>query len=338
VTNDKLRVVKDEQPAESPKEQVANWRKWAGAAGVLVGGGLAVHAVLSWREKKYMRPPGRMVEIDGHAMHLLATGSGEPTVVLETGVAGYFGSWEWVQQEVEKHTRVVSYDRAGLGFSEKTYSKRDAASIARELNELLTRAGEKPPYILVGHAFGGLLVLEYAHLFPERTAAVVLVDPSHPEETDRNADLRKSMQTSRTFFRVASAASHFGVMRVTDMLSTMSEGLSNNERARGRLFYVSPRHLRSSARELDSWQETTQQVRSASLGDKPLLILSAGEPEAPWVKDLQTMHGEMRNLSTRSAHRILPGVEHENIVTRQENALQVSRAILELVQEFRHSL
>jgi pimeloyl-ACP methyl ester carboxylesterase len=305
----------------------------AGALAILGGGGVAVHAILTRREKKHLRPPGHMIEVHGHTMHLLASGAGSPTVVLETGTAGYFGIWEWVQHEVGKHTRVVSYDRAGLGFSERAGGPRDAVSIARELDELLTRAGEKPPYILVGHSLGGLLVMEYAHLYPEKTAGLVLADPHHPDQMKRSYELRKSIENFRRFFHTAAAASHFGVMRVADLLSSMTEGLSQNERTRARMFFVSSPHLKASARELDALNETTEQVRSIKdFGAVPLLILSAGEPQDTWVTEFQHLHVEMARLSTRGSHQIVRGAEHLNIVTRRENAAHVSRAILELVR------
>jgi pimeloyl-ACP methyl ester carboxylesterase len=276
-----------------------------------------------------------MVEVDGHQMHMFATGAGGPTVVLETGAAGYFGAWEWVQKKLERQTRVISYDRAGLGFSEKTAGTRDAFSIAKDLDAMLNAAAEQPPYILVGHSLGGLLLLAYAHLYPEKTAGVVLVDPSHPDQIERNSELRKWMQNFRTFFHTAAAASHLGVMRVTDMLSTMSEGLSDFERRRARAFFVSARHLKASARELDAWKETAEQTRSIHLGSIPVLILSASEPQMEWVQDFQAMHEEMLNLSSLAVHRIVPGVEHLNFVTRRENAERVSDSILELVEEIR---
>ena len=329
---------KDVSPAA---EQTGTYRwlrtafRAAGALVILGGGGVAVHAILTRREKKLLRPPGRMIEVHGHMMHLLATGAGSPTVVLETGTAGYSGIWERVQHEIEKHTRVVSYDRAGLGFSEKASSPRDAISIARELDELLSRAGENPPYILVGHSFGGLLVMEYAHLYPEKTAGIVLADPHHPDQIKRSYELRKSTENFRRFFHAAAAASHFGIMRVADLLSSMTEGLSQNERTRARMFFVSNRHLKNSARELDTLSETTEQARSIKdFGAIPLLILSAAEPQEAWVTEFQNLHLEMARLSTRGSHRIVPGAEHLNIITRRESAEHVSRAILELVRRY----
>src|SRR5262249_20103675 len=168
-----------------------------------------------------------------------------------------------------------------------------------------------------------------------QTAGLVLVDPSHPDQLSRSRELRKSMQNFRNFFHVASAASHFGVMRVTDLLSSMTEGLSGSERARARVFFVSGRHLKSAARELDAWKGTAEQTRAVRFGNLPLLILSAPEPQVQWVKEFQKMHEEMLSLSTSSTHRTVPGAEHLNIVTRQENALHVSRGILEVVDEVR---
>jgi alpha-beta hydrolase superfamily lysophospholipase len=138
--------------------------KGAGVLAILGGGGVVLHAILTHRERRQLTPPGRMVEVDGHQMHMFATGAGGPTVVLETGAAGYFGAWEWVQKKLERQTRVISYDRAGLGFSEKTAGTRDAFSIAKDLDAMLNAAAEQPPYILVGHSLGGLLLLAYAHL------------------------------------------------------------------------------------------------------------------------------------------------------------------------------
>jgi len=320
-------------PAAGKRRWLRTVYKTAGALSILGGGGVVLHAILTHREKKRLRPVGRMIEVGGCMMHMLATGDGGPTVILEPGACGYFGVWEWVQQEVGKCTRVVSYDRAGLGFSEKSGGKRDAVSMARELDEMLRSAGERPPYILVGHSFGGLLVMAYAQLFPQNTAGLVLVDPWHPDQIERSPELRKQLRNFRNFFHAAAAASHLGIMRVTDLLSMMTEGLSEYERTRARMFFVSPHHLKSSARELDAWKETTDQTRSIHFGDLPVLILSAAEPQVEWVQQFHVMHQEMLGLSARAAHRIIPGVEHLNFITRRENAQHVSRAILEFIAD-----
>jgi pimeloyl-ACP methyl ester carboxylesterase len=332
----------DEKDADPPAN-TPRWRKWAvrglqggaTAFGILSGGGILVHALMSRAEKRRFTPPGRMLEIKGHSMHILAAGSGGPTVVLESSASGYSGTWEWVLRAVAMKTRVVAYDRAGLGYSERAAGRRDAASIAQELDELLAKAGEAPPYVLAGHSLGALLVMKYADLYPQKTAGLVLIDPFHPDQVSRNAELRKLTANARTMFHLASAASHLGIMRLTDAISNMTEGLSEDETARAKSFLVSARHLKASARELGAWKRTSDQTRSVHFGDVPLLILSADQPQLSWVKEFEALHHEMVRLSDQSAHRIVHGAEHLNIVTRPEHAANVAEAILEVVEYLR---
>ena len=102
------------------------------------------------------------------------------------------------------------------------------------------------------------------------------------------------------------------------------------------MFFVSNGHLKASARELDAWEKRRLQTRSIKdFGTIPLLVLSAGQPQAPWVTEFQNLHQEMTRLSTRGSHRIVPGAEHLNIMTRRESGHYMSRAILELIHAHR---
>lgn len=280
-------------------------------------------------------PPGKWLDVDGHALHLYATGAGGPTVVLETGASAYYGVWEWIQPELAKHTRVVSYDRAGLGFSEAADGPRDAASIARELDQLLTKAGEKAPYVLVGHSYGALFVSEYAHLYPQKVAGLVLVDGTHPDQIQRSREMRESMDLFRRMFHLTSAAAHFGVMRFTDLFSAMAEGLSAEQLDVAQSLYASPRHLDASARELDAWSESSTQARKAQLGSYPKLFLSASGPDTREVRDFKALHQELADRFPGAVHRTLPGTTHITMVTHRDQSQQVTSAILEVVEQAR---
>jgi pimeloyl-ACP methyl ester carboxylesterase len=124
--------------------------------------------------------PGKLVDVGGRNLHLLCIGSGSPTVVLEAGAAEGWYSWHLIQEPLSKDFRVCSYDRAGFGYSDPRPGPRTVAGLLEDLHQLLERAGEKPPFVLVGHSLGGELALKYQRRYPAEVAALVLVDSSVP--------------------------------------------------------------------------------------------------------------------------------------------------------------
>ncbi len=82
--------------------------------------GAVYQAIATARDKRHFPPPGRMIDVGGHRLHLHVTGAdtGKPTVILEAGMASFSSNFAWVQQELESSTRIIAYDRAGLGWSD----------------------------------------------------------------------------------------------------------------------------------------------------------------------------------------------------------------------------
>lgn len=128
------------------------------------------------RDAKLHPPPGRLIDIGGYRLHLNCTGEGGSTVVLEYGLEGSYLDWHRVQPEIAQFARVCSYDRAGYGWSDPSPQDRVPSAMAEELHALLRAAGEKPPYIVVGHSYGSLIAQMFAHRFPQETSGLVLVD------------------------------------------------------------------------------------------------------------------------------------------------------------------
>ena len=127
--------------------------------------------------------PGEMVEVGDHRLHLNCVGQGSPTVVLDGGWGYTSVEWTgWVQPDVAKHTRVCSYDRAGMGWSEPGSGPPDANRVPSDLHALLQEANEEGPYVLVGHSLAGLYCRVYAERYPEEVAGMVLVDSTHPDQ------------------------------------------------------------------------------------------------------------------------------------------------------------
>ncbi len=128
-------------------------------------------------------PPGQMVDVGGYRLHINCQGdpAGSPTVVMDAGQGEPGLTWALVQPEVAGFARVCTYDRAGLGWSERGPKPRTAANIVAELHALLAGAGVEPPYVLVGHSAGGLYVRLFAHTYPAEVAGLVLLDAGHEE-------------------------------------------------------------------------------------------------------------------------------------------------------------
>lgn len=145
-------------------------------AGLLLAGVL-YQAVAQARDRKRFSAPGRLVSSDGGALHVWEQGSGSPAVIFEAGLAASSLSWSHVQPSVAEFTRAVSYDRAGLGWSHAMTSGRSLAHMTDELAAALETAEIRPPYILVGQSFGGLMIRAFARRRTEQVAGLVFVDP-----------------------------------------------------------------------------------------------------------------------------------------------------------------
>src|SRR5687767_5779622 len=165
------------------------WR-WAMRILVVLGAFLVV-AALSGATYQWLAtrgelaatpPPGHLVDIGGHRLHLWCTGDGAPAVILDTGLGGSSAGWGFVQPEVARITRVCSYVRAGMGYSDPGPSPRTARRISRELAELLARSGIAGPVVLVGASIAVFDVRVFASDHPERAAGLVLLDASHEDD------------------------------------------------------------------------------------------------------------------------------------------------------------
>lgn len=184
-----------------PRRRLGSWIR-RGVLGLVIG--LVVLAVIAviyqaFGTEIYRRiypPPGELVDVGGHSLHINCVGKGSPTVILESGSGATSVDWANIQPEVANTTRVCAYDRAGSGWSETGPGPGDPQQIAGELHTLLGNAGIDGPYVLVGHSFGGLYVRMYADLYPNEVEGMVLVDSSHPEQSARSAGAQTTPKSS----------------------------------------------------------------------------------------------------------------------------------------------
>jgi pimeloyl-ACP methyl ester carboxylesterase len=176
----------------------------------------------SRRDRRRYTSRGRWVEIGrGQKLYVVEKGSGGPAVLFEAGIAATNLNWHYIQEKVSCFTATASYDRIGLGWSSPCRSRRTPGNISAELHTMLETAGIKPPYILVGHSFGGLVMRRYATMYPEDVAGVVLVDPMRCDEwPPLNPEKQGMIDRGKRLSRYAIPIAHFGLARlaVTSLL------------------------------------------------------------------------------------------------------------------------
>jgi pimeloyl-ACP methyl ester carboxylesterase len=145
--------------------------------------GIAYQSLGECKDRRRYLRLGRLVHAGlGQRLFVTETGSIGPTIVLESGIAATSQNWSHIQQSLSSCARTVSYDRAGLGWSSASRTQRTPSNVVRELRTMLQQAGIAPPYLLVGHSFGGLVVRHFAAHHPEEVVGVVLVDAMRTEE------------------------------------------------------------------------------------------------------------------------------------------------------------
>jgi len=200
---------------------------------VAVAAGLTYQWIGIRRDATRFPPPGRLVQVGRHRLHLFEMGQGVPPVILEAGISATCVNWRQVQTEVAKFTRVLAYDRAGLGWSDTARTPRTATQMVEELHDMLRAAAIPAPYILVGHSFGGLMVRLYACRYPDEVAGIVLVDPLRPGEWHPiSAEQRRMLAGGAFLSHWGGLLARFGVVRFT--LGRVGKGSSALPRFMGR--------------------------------------------------------------------------------------------------------
>lgn len=202
------------QPKDRRRRRLAYWSPVALLLAIGLLGALYQGFSVAVEARRYMAP-GRLVNVDGRQMHINCSGSGSPTVVLESGLGRYSLDWIYVQPEVAQFTRVCSYDRAGYGWSEYTAVPRTAANISGELERLLNQSGERPPYILVAQSLGGIIVRNFALRRRDAVVGMVLLESSHEQDEKRMPGRAASVAKSKRSFWKEIIGLYFGIPRIT---------------------------------------------------------------------------------------------------------------------------
>jgi pimeloyl-ACP methyl ester carboxylesterase len=292
------------------------------------------------RDRRFHPMPGQRVEIVSGGsslyMHIDCSGQGAPTVVLDSGLGDSFVSWQKVQPQIAKFTRVCSYDRAGIGYSDSSSQPRTSRIIAEELHSLLQAASISSPYVVVGHSMGGYDVRVFAALYRNEVAGMVLVDASHPDQEKRLPLELKDMEGS--WLRQAEFLEFgmvFGVPRFSGLC---------DENPAVRAVECNFHTAREGIAEMKAFPESAEQAAAAgSLGDLPLAVLShdPDKPSAEFPADVarrtndawEKMQEEMAHLSTRGTQTIAKNSGHYIQMDRPELVIDAVRNVVDQARQ-----
>jgi pimeloyl-ACP methyl ester carboxylesterase len=274
--------------------------------------------------------------VGGYRLHLVVAGdeSVDPTVILDSGMVSFSSNWAWVLPELAKRTRVVAYDRAGLGWSDPGPKPRDAGQSARELHTALRQLGISGPFVLAGHSYGGLAVRAFAALYPDEIAGMVLVDGSHPDQWTRFGVPSKVLGYGN---KVSSVLARLGLFRLFDKeYKLLADGLPPRAHAELMAFGRTPRALSTAGDAALAWDDRTRPLvnDAPGLGDLPLIVLSVTE-QPRMAQKLTAMQAELPELSSQSRHITVEGAYHEGLLAQRGDARAVTDAILRVVEAVR---
>jgi pimeloyl-ACP methyl ester carboxylesterase len=201
----------------------------------LVLAGMLYQAIGAARDRRRFGAPGAFESVGRHRLHYRCDGAGTPAVILEAGIAASSLTWSRVQPVIARETRVCSYDRAGFSWSEAASNDRSIDALVSELRLLMDNAGISPPYVLVAHSFGALIIRAFARSHPSEVAGLVFVDPLHPEEwCDPSSNQRRMLRGGIFLSRVGAVLARLGVVRLS--LALLSGGAPGAPRQFSRLF------------------------------------------------------------------------------------------------------
>jgi pimeloyl-ACP methyl ester carboxylesterase len=297
--------------------------------------GMIYENIFEARDRRFNPMPGRLFDVGGYRMHIDCMGEGSPTVILESGLGDSYVSWRKVQPQIAKFTRVCSYDRAGIGYSDASSQPRTSKVIAGELHALLQVARVLPPYVLVGHSMGGYTVRLYDSLYHGEVAGMVLVDASHPDQENRFPPELKNMEG--TWLRESEFLEYtmpFGIPRLLDLC---------DEEVWQRATDCNWHSARENVAELKGFGESADQTAATgSLGDMPLTVLSRDpdKPSSELPPDLaqptniawEKMQEELAHLSTGGTQVIAKNSAHYIQMDRPD---VVNEAVQKVVEQAR---
>jgi len=341
-----------------PTTKDATIQRWATRIGIGLGGslltllvaGIVYEQIARHRAARDYPPRGQMVDIGGRKMHIDCRGKGSPTVIFEAGL-GTTGSlsWDRVHDAVARTTRACAYDRAGVMWSDPTPGEQDAERVSDDLHATLTAAGIGGPLVMVGHSLGGPYIMTFVRKYGDPVKGLVFVDTSHPDQMKRMASTKPEKPSAGERVRdLLIASSWTGLLRATELDSGIPEvpGMSDRTRTVGTAYRL--QSLAGMRKEVAAFDRIDAQAgKLRTLGDRPLVVLTATEPypgemltatemtraEADRLQAIwKVLQADEASWSSRSRHELVPDSGHYIQNERPDLVIKAVRDVVDTVR------
>ncbi|AEF02817.1 alpha/beta hydrolase fold-domain containing protein [Alteromonas naphthalenivorans] len=259
--------------------------------------GFVYQSYKSYVDSSSFEKSGEMLDVGGYSLYVEDSGSGKVNVIFDSGMGDDLSVWNKVANKVSKFSRVITYDRAGLGWSEESPKKRDSKAIIEELHSILEQKNLTGPIVLVGHSFGGVNMQLYALTYPEDIAALVLVDSAHEDQINR---MPRTGLFQKYVLKFGMLAAPFGLPRL--YLSNTSP----EERAKK----STTKHQYTSLDEASYFPQSLNQLDTLNpnYGGLPLVVIARNQPSSE-IQNKNTKHyiwaGLQESLASRSTDSTL---------------------------------
>jgi pimeloyl-ACP methyl ester carboxylesterase len=306
-----------------------------------------------------VRLPGKMADLGGHRLHVNCAGTGGPTVVAENGLGDFSFDWVLVQSQVARFTRICTYDRAGYAWSDPGPKPRSFAQLNLELRDALGKLGERRPFVLVGHSFGGPVIRNFAAVYPRDVAGMVLVDAAFEGQ-------RVGIGGGKTI-RLGESVKRLEIpqpreeMRGADKVPPMRETGEQKQTPLDAMYKVLPK----AEQEMQLWAQSLPQMDDAetsqrewseeyfakmlktpqagTLGAMPLVVLARGEGGFRDGSDIPAAQLERERRDGQAALSLL-SKEGKQVIVKSGHNMEleapdaVAAAIRVVVERARHKL
>ena len=276
--------------------------------------------------EEWLMPPGKYVLFENHRLYYYCLGENSPTVIVDRGLGDTSANWLEIQAELANEMRVCVYDRAGYGMSDPGPGPRSSRQIVEEIYRMTRMIPIPGPYIIVGQSFGGFTAQLFARLYPQETAGLVLVESSHPRQTELLEDLDKLSS---------------GQKKMVAGRQTYEFEESDPWKKQWLILNSKRKAVFAQMEELKYFRQSeTEVLEAGEMPNIPLAVLTRDQRLLPTMKNRRSMEDVWRSLqedlansSSRGWQEIVSGSSHNIHLDNPKAVIRAIRKVRDLSRD-----